>query len=199
MPTTHLNDIVAQTHRTGARAADLRLTRAQLSDADSVLLLFGALHRYNASLDAHFTLSENWTALLRCEFEETVRHPDRLWMLAQDGKRAVGLLIAALHTDLPLFAHRQWVEIEALYVDEMYRCQRVASLLLAEVYRWAEERQVYRLQLYVTASNVRAQAVYTSQGFTLTQAIMRKTLVQGRMASEPAGMEGETTEPPIGR
>ncbi len=116
--------------------------------------------------------------LLRCQFEETVDDPDHLWMLVQDGNRAVGLLIAAMHTDSPIFRHRCWVEIEALYVDDRYRGKRVAPRLLDEVYRWAAERRVYRLQLYVTASNVRAQAVYVSQGFAMTQAIMRKFLIR---------------------
>jgi GNAT superfamily N-acetyltransferase len=174
-PTTR-NGSIAETGRAGAQAPDLRLERARLADADAVAALFGALHRYNASLDPHFALAENWAALLRGQFEETVDHPDHLWMLAQDGGRAVGLLIAAMHTDSPLFHHRRWVEIEALYVDDRYRGKRVAPRLLAAAYRWAQERQVYRLQLYVTASNVRAQAVYVSQGFAMTQAIMRKFL-----------------------
>jgi hypothetical protein len=32
------------------------------------------------------------------------------------------------------------------------------------------------VQLYVTASDVRAQSVYIDQGFAVTQAIMRKSL-----------------------
>jgi len=85
-------------------------------------------------------------------------------------------LIAAVHTDSPMFRHRRWVEVEALYVASGYRRMGVAQRLLNQAYQWAETRGLSRVQLYVTASNVRAQSVYTDQGFTVTQAIMRKSL-----------------------
>src|SRR5206468_420130 len=97
-------------------AEQLQIVSAELSDCDAVVTLFGALHSYNALLDAHFALSDDWESLLRREFCETVASPDRLWLLVKQGNRAVGLLIAAVHTDSPMFRHRRWVEVEALYV-----------------------------------------------------------------------------------
>jgi ribosomal protein S18 acetylase RimI-like enzyme len=51
-----------------------------------------------------------------------------------------------------------------------------ARCLLNHAYAWAEAQGLSRVQLFVTASNARAQTVYTGQGFTITQAIMSKTL-----------------------
>jgi ribosomal protein S18 acetylase RimI-like enzyme len=149
---------------------------AQLEDCDIVIALFGALHRYNSSLDAHFALSDEWETLLRQDFCATYQQPDKQWLLVKDGETAVGLLIAAIHTDSPMFRHRQWVEVEALYVAPTHRGQGVAHKLLDHAYMWAASKGLRRVQLYVTATNERAQAVYTEQGFTITQAIMRKTL-----------------------
>jgi ribosomal protein S18 acetylase RimI-like enzyme len=97
-------------------------------------------------------------------------------MLVKDGEQAVGLLIAAIHTDSPLFRHRHWVDVEALYVAPSHRRTGIAHRLLREAYAWAQASGVARVQLYVTASNVRAQSVYAEQGFAVTQAIMRKSL-----------------------
>ena len=157
-------------------AQELQIVSAQPTDADAIVALFGALHSYNASLDVHFALSDDWESLLRREFSETLANPDRLWLLVKQGRRAVGLLIAAVHTDSPMFRYRRWVEVEALYVVSGYRRMGIAQRLLDKAYRWAEVRGLSRVQLYVTASNVRAQSVYTDQGFTITQAIMRKSL-----------------------
>jgi len=157
-------------------APELNIVPAQLSDADNVVALFGALHSYNASLDSHFALADNWADLLRSEFCQTVQHPDHLWLLVKDGNRAVGLLIAAVHTDSPMFRHRRWAEVEALYVAPTHRSKGLAPTLLNRAYQWAEARHLFRVQLYVTASNVRAQSVYSDQGFALTQSIMRKSL-----------------------
>ena len=153
-----------------------QIVPAQLGDCDTIVTLFGALHRYNASLDAHFELSDNWEALLRQEFCATYQQPDKLWLLVKDGDKTVGLLIAGIHTDSPLFRHRQWVEVEALYVADSHRCMGLAHALLNKAYNWAATNGLPRVQLYVTASNERAQSVYTEQGFSITQAIMRKSL-----------------------
>ncbi len=156
--------------------AQLHIAPARYADCDAVVSLFRALHTYNAALDAHFALADDWEDLLRRQFYETYQHPDRLWLLGKDGDRAVGLLIAGIHTDSPLYRHRRWVEVEALYVAPDHRGMGTARRLLNQAYAWAEAEGLSRVQLYVTVSNVRAQSVYTEQGFTITQAIMRKTL-----------------------
>lgn len=153
-----------------------QIVAVQLADCDAVVELFGALHAYNASLDQHFALSDEWESLLREQFAETFANPDRLWLLVKDGTKAVGLLIAAVHSDSPMFRDRCWVEVEALYVTPNHRAMGIAHDLLDRAYSWAESLGVARVQLYVTASNLRARSIYAEQGFRTTQAIMRKTL-----------------------
>jgi ribosomal protein S18 acetylase RimI-like enzyme len=160
----------------GWNKSAMQIVTAQPSDADTVVALFGALHSYNASLDAHFALADDWESLLRQEFAETCHQSDKLWLLVKDGCQTVGLLIAGIHTDSPLFKHRQWVEVEALYVADSHRCMGLAHALLNRAYAWAGANGLARVQLYVTASNERAQSVYNEQGFSITQAIMRKSL-----------------------
>jgi ribosomal protein S18 acetylase RimI-like enzyme len=154
----------------------LRFVSAHLDDGDAVLALFGALHRYNAALDPHFALSDGWEGILREQFERTCDDTEMMWLLVKDGQHAVGLLIAGVHTDSPLFRHRQWVEVQALYVADSHRRMGIARGLLNEAYAWAEALHLPRVQLYVTASNVRAQSVYEEEGFATSQAIMRKKL-----------------------
>lgn len=158
------------------RSHALQIVRAQQHDCEAVVKLFGALHAYNASLDAHFALSTNWQIILRNEFYSTVNSPDKRWFLVKDSHKSVGLLIASIHTDSPLYRHRQWVEVEALYVASSHRRMGIARQLLDCAYAWAAARNLNRVQLYVTATNVRAQNVYTDEGFITAQAIMRKTL-----------------------
>src|SRR5262245_48033221 len=108
----------ASTKYLGWNKSAMQIVAAQPGDSDTVVALFGALHSYNASLDAHFALADDWESLLRQEFAETCHRSDKLWLLVKDGCQAVGLLIAGIHTDSPLFKHRQWVEVEALYVAD---------------------------------------------------------------------------------
>ena len=156
--------------------ARLHVVAAQLRDCDAVVALFGALHTYNASLDSHFALSDGWEQILREQFRASCSDPNMMWLLVKEGNKAVGLLIAGVHTDSPLFRHRQWVEVQAVYVADSHRRMGIAKLLLNRAYAWAESLNLPRVQLYVTASNVRAQSVYTEEGFATSQAIMRKKL-----------------------
>lgn len=154
----------------------LRIVPARLADCDEVVALFGALHRYNASLDAHFALSDGWETILAEQFRSSWNSPDMMWLLVKQGSKAVGLLIAGVHTDSPLFRHRQWVEVQAVYIADSHRRLGLARRLLNRAYDWAAALNLPRVQLYVTASNVRAQSVYEEEGFAATQAIMRKKL-----------------------
>lgn len=156
--------------------SQVQIVAANEADCDDVVALFGALHRYNASLDGLFALSDDWESLLRQDFAETFESADKQWMLAKSGQRAIGLMIAAVHTDSAMFRHRQWVEVEGLYVEESHRGTGLAQRLLRKAYNWALEMKLPRVQLYVTASNERAKSVYDGQGFAITQAIMRKSL-----------------------
>lgn len=170
-------ETVQQSYRLNARKPNvLRFVPAQVEDGDAVIMHFGALHAYNASLDPHFALSDNWETLLREQFRSTYDDPDMLWLLVKEDNTAVGLLIAGVHTDSPLFRHRRWVEVQALYVADSHRCLGIARCLLNRVYAWAQALHLPRIQLYVTASNVRAQSVYSEEGFATSQAIMRKKL-----------------------
>jgi GNAT superfamily N-acetyltransferase len=157
-------------------AIELPIVAARLADCNAVVALFGALHAYNASLDHHFALADDWAELLRADFSKTYQVADRLWLIMKDGDRPVGLLIAGIHTDSPLFRHRRWVEVEALYVAPGHRGKGTAHRLLKKAYAWAQAHGLSRVELYVTSTNVRAQAVYVDDGFVTTQAIMRKTL-----------------------
>jgi GNAT superfamily N-acetyltransferase len=158
------------------RSHQVQVVPAEPDDREAVVQLFGALHSYNAGLDPHFALADNWQAVLREEFERTWDDPQRLWMLVTSGTRPVGLLIAAVHCDSPLFRHRHWVEVQALYVADSHRRLGIGRRLLEHAYAWAEQLELPRIQLYVTASNVRARSVYEEEGFAVTQAIMRKGL-----------------------
>lgn len=164
------------TTNTPITSRGLQFVTACQSDCDSVIRLFGALHTYNASLDHHFALSDNWEDLLHQEFHATYANADKLWLLVKTDNEAVGLLIASVHTDSAMFRYRQWVEVEALYVADSHRRMGIAGRLLDAVYDWAVSKNLPRVQLYVTATNVRAQHVYEQEGFITAQAIMRKKL-----------------------
>jgi ribosomal protein S18 acetylase RimI-like enzyme len=97
-----------------------------------------------------------------------------------------------VHYDAPLYRHRRWAEIVGLYLEPEHRGQGTAAALMQHAYDWAVQHRLRVMQLYVTASNHRAQRFYTREGFTTSQIIMRRILSDdeqefGAPASHHAG------------
>ena len=146
------------------------------ADSADVVRLFGALHRYNATLDASFALADGWEALVQQYLEQVENSDESTWLLARHQDQAIGFVLIEVHTDSPLYRHRRWAEIVGLYVDEGYRGDDVAGLLMEHAYEWAARQRLRRMQLYVTAANQQAQRFYDKQGFSTSQVIMRRAI-----------------------
>ncbi|GAB4206759.1 MAG: hypothetical protein OHK0022_34210 [Roseiflexaceae bacterium] len=142
----------------------------------AVQRLFAALHSHNAALDARFALADGWMALLDAHLEQTRASGNGLTLLAWEGDTPVGLLMMGSHTDSPLFHHRHWVELLALYVAPEARGDGLADRLLAEGLAWTVAQGYDRVQLFVTASNLPARRFYQRAGFRCAQEIWRLEL-----------------------
>jgi len=155
---------------------DVRILPITPQDLPRAAELFHALHTFNATFDPRFTLADDWPTHLRAAYERTRDDPDTLWTLAWHGEEAVGLLLAQAHLDPPIFRHRRWLELSALYVEPSYRRHGVARLLVEYLQAWARQRGFDAIQLYVSAANTGARQFYARQGFELLQEIWRYRL-----------------------
>jgi GNAT superfamily N-acetyltransferase len=156
------------------------LRGAQLTDIAAVKALFYDLHTFNASLDPRFALSQDWETHFDANMEEALRERESLCLVAcepQSGQPR-GFVLAAIHHDSGLWRYRDWVEVEALYVEDTWRWHGLGAALLARACDWANRVGQPVVQLYVTASNEHALNFYRRKGFRETQAIMRKVLTK---------------------
>lgn len=152
-------------------AALVTIRRATRHDAQAVGRLFAQLHAYNASLDGRFSLADGWERWLEEFLEHEHSHDHSATFLAHRAGDAVGLAIMDGHVDSPLYRHRYWAELVALYVAPDARGGGVADLLFAAGRDWAGERGFDRLQLYVTVANGRARRFYERLGLNPVQEI----------------------------
>jgi ribosomal protein S18 acetylase RimI-like enzyme len=175
---TGLRHGTAPTRMVSRREQGWVLRRAQRSDAAAVTALFWKLHAFNASLDSRFALAEDWEAHFAPMLDQALGGRGVLCLIARErhtGEPA-GFALAAIHWDSSLWRHHEWVEVEALYVEEKWRGQALAAELLARACRWADAMGQPVIQLYVTASNARALRFYQREGFHQTQVILRRLL-----------------------
>lgn len=173
---------------------------AAAEDHWAVQQLFAALHTHNAALDACFSLADGWVTLLDTHLEQTRASGSGLTLLAWDGTTPVGLLMMGSHTDSPLFHHRRWVELLALYVAPEARGSGTADRLLSEGLAWTTAQGYDRVQLFVTASNLSARRFYQRVGFRCAQEIWRLELPApqhtfAHPTLRPASQESYPVEP----
>ncbi|MGH2484991.1 MAG: GNAT family N-acetyltransferase [Ktedonobacterales bacterium] len=152
--------------------------RAQPTDVAAVKVLFGRLHAFNAALDSRFALSDEWESHFDTVLQQAPRGDELLCLIAREAESRLpcGFALAAVHRDSGMWRYREWVEVEALYVEERWRGRGLAETLLSRACEWAECVGQPVVQLYVTASNEQAIRFYRNKGFQETQAIMRKLL-----------------------
>lgn len=169
-----------------------QFTEAQRDDFESVAALFGALHTYNATLDPSFALADNWRALLHDYFVRTFDDPQTFWLLAWKDARPVGLLIVKGHIDSPLFRHRHWTELVAIYVEPECRGTSLARTLVERARDWTMDHGSDRMQLYVTATNATARAFYRSCGLRPIQEIWRLDIPNSCELVDEADQDADT-------
>ena len=150
--------------------------RADPGDDAIVTTLFHALHTFNASLDRRFMLADGWESVLAEHLAHERRHEHGATFLAYSGGCPAGLLMMDAHTDSPLFQRRHWAEILALYVVPDQRGEGVADRLIDEGLSWTRDHGLARIQLYVTATNVRAKRFYSRAEFGPIQEIWCRDL-----------------------
>ena len=155
------------------------IERAQCADMADIKVLFRRLHAFNTALDARFALSQQWEAPFEAAMQRAFRGEDVICFIARDTRtgRPCAFALAAVHHDSDLWQYREWVEVEALYVDDAWHGRGLANDLLGHACAWAAGVGQLVVQLYVTASNERAIHFYQHAGFRTTQEIMRKVLI----------------------
>jgi GNAT superfamily N-acetyltransferase len=188
--------IASQAFREGTRR-NLRLLPACLDDFEALAVLFAALHGYNAAFDEKFVLAINWKDLLYEHFLHTYEVDGALWLLAWFDDEPVGLLVLENHTDSPLFQHRTWVELVALYVTPACRKMGVAHQLIEQAEAWAATRGSDRMQLYVTTQNEHARAFYRSTGWHPVQEIWRREVKSLSQDTSPLADPSSSVDDPV--
>ncbi len=151
---------------------------AQHTDVEAVKLLFRKLHAFNAALDPRFALSEIWETRFDAAIEHALPGDEAICLIAYEGRtgQPCGFALAAVHHDSDMWRYHEWVEVEALYIEDMWHGSGLAEALLTSINAWVNRQGQTVVQLYVTVSNERAIRFYQHEGFETTQEIMRKVL-----------------------
>ncbi len=163
--------ISTHTITTGRPDSAVAIHAAAAEDEWAVRSLFGSLHAGNAALEPRFALAAGWQGILAEHLVRERATGMSQTMLAWAGREPIGLAMVAGNPGAPMFRHRGWAELTALYVAPTFRGAGVSDRLLMATQGWAQANDFTEIRLYVTASNNRARRFYASAGMRPIQEI----------------------------
>ena len=80
----------------------------------------------------------------------------------------VGVLVAAIQEEIPIYSYREYAFIHDMAVVAEYRRRGVANQLLQEARRWARERGVNQIRAMVAVKNDAATKLFGHAGYRAT-------------------------------
>ena len=87
----------------GHSTGNVVIRRSRAGDDAIVREIFGALHGFNAALDARLALTDGWDAVLADHLLHERAAGYGITLLAWESGRPVGLMMMDGHSDPPLF------------------------------------------------------------------------------------------------
>ena len=162
-------------------------TRAALQDMESV--------------GGHETRQDEGFWLTQAEkIIESIGKNDRLYLLAQSGRRIVGLLEGKIVKPQEVFIRRKVFHIAILYVIPESRRRGIAAVLVQKALEWARDQGCREADLNVLFANEKARHLYNKLGFSVFQYQLRIKLPAGASRSEDRVQginDSKKSEPPL--
>jgi ribosomal protein S18 acetylase RimI-like enzyme len=112
---------------------------------------------------------------------EKVKAEEKSIFFVAESEGALAGFIAALGGTVRRKSHSAYL---VLGVDEKFRGQGVASQLFNQVFEWANEKNITRLELTVIKNNDRAFNLYRKMGFVIEGEKVHSLKIKGEYVNE---------------
>lgn len=102
---------------------------------------------------------------------------DTLTLVADDGGKVVGYLIAQKQRRPPIYHHTQVAYLSDSFVAVSHRGQGILRQFMAEMHKWCKSEGITAVDVQIFEGNKDAQEVYQHLGFTPYRVVLRQEIV----------------------
>jgi GNAT superfamily N-acetyltransferase len=102
---------------------------------------------------------------------------DTLTLVADDGGKVVGYLIAQKQRRPPIYHHTQVAYLSDSFVAEAHRGQGILRQFMDEMHRWCKAEGITAVDVQIFEGNKDAQEVYRHLGFQPYRVVLRQEIV----------------------
>jgi GNAT superfamily N-acetyltransferase len=102
---------------------------------------------------------------------------DTLTLVADDGGKVVGYLIAQKQRRPPIYHHTQVAYLSDSFVGEAHRGQGILRQFMDEMKKWCKAEGITAVDVQIFEGNKEAQEVYRHLGFVPYRVVLRDEIV----------------------
>ena len=102
---------------------------------------------------------------------------DTLTLVAEDGSKLVGYLIATKQRRPPIYHHTKVAYLSDTFVAEGHRGQGILKRFLAELNKWCKSEGITAIDVQLFEGNDEAQEIYQKLGFHNYRVVLRTEVV----------------------
>jgi len=161
----------------GIVSGEPRIRVARVADLDALAQMWEKLENYHANLGGpEYRLAPGWNGDWRRFTRSHIGHEDRLCLVAELDRTAIGFLLGAVLARPRVFEHRSYGHIYDLFVDPAQRNQGVGESLVNQALAWFRSRRVEKVDLYAHMRNEMGLRFWKKMGFEPTVHILDRRI-----------------------
>lgn len=155
-------------------AATIR--KLQEEDIDGICELWNEFARLREGQTQSRILNEDAADYFFGYATGLLQRKDTLTLVAEEGGRVVGYLIAQKQRRPPIYRHTRVAYISDAFVASEHRRQGILTRFVAEVRAWAEREGITALDVQLFQANELALQIYKDLGFSQYRTLLRHEL-----------------------
>lgn len=164
------------------------IRKLQEDDVDGISALWEEFAQLREGMTKSKILNEDAADYFFGYATGLVQRKDTLTLVAEDGGRIVGYLIAAKQRRPPIYHHTRVAYLSDAYVADSHRQQGILKQFVDELMAWCKREGITAVDVQIFKSNELAQEIYKKMGFHEYRVLMRR-----EVEAVPARAEGHAS------
>jgi GNAT superfamily N-acetyltransferase len=154
-----------------------RIRKLQEGDVDGICELWKQFARLREGLTNSRILNEDAADYFFGYATGLLQRKDTLTLVAEDGGKLVGYLIATKQRRPPIYHHTRVAYLSDAFVDESHRGQGILRAFMEELQAWCKKEDITAIDVQLFDNNQDAKAVYRKLGFRDYRVMFRREVV----------------------
>ena len=153
------------------------IRKLQEGDIDGLCRLWSEFAKLREGMTNRKILNEDAADYFFGYATGLLHRKDTLTLIADDGGRAVGYLIASKQRRPPIYHHTRVAYLSDVFVADGHRGQGIMRRLMDELGAWCKHEGITAVDVQVFEANPEAFEIYRNLGFHDYRRVLRKEVV----------------------